>query len=473
MKVGGMNLWAKRDLGLTRRAGQTTPIHAVAPRQYAGWLKKQPALVKEWLKAQAFDPAPGRYCLLPGGKGAAGVLAIVAATPSRYDLAALPNALPAQKTYRLVSDLQAKDLEKLTLGWALGAYKFTHYRRSANKPAQLLIPKDVDASRLEAMASAIFTARDLINLPANDCGPETLAEAAAELARTHKASLNVTRGDALLKANYPLIHAVGRGSSRPPLLIDLRHGNPAHPKVTLVGKGVCFDTGGYDLKPSDAMLLMKKDMAGGAVMLALAAAVMRLRLKIRLRLLVPAVENMVSGDAFRPMDVFKSRKGSTVEIGNTDAEGRLILADALFEAAQEKPDLILDAATLTGAARVALGYEMPALFTNDDALAAALQTKAEAAEDPLWRLPLWPEYRDRLKSNIADLNSAPAGGQAGAIIAALFLEHFVTPQISWAHIDMMAWNTRPRPGRPEGGEAMGFHALLAYLQERYGAEKTA
>jgi len=317
------------------------------------------------------------------------------------------------------------------------------------------------------MAEAVFLARDLINTPANDLGPDDLAAAAKALATVHGARVSVIRG-AALKRDFPLIEAVGRGSSRPPCLIDLTWGKPTAPRVTLVGKGVCFDSGGLDLKPSAAMLTMKKDMGGAATALAIAAMVMGARLHLRLRLLIPAVENSVSGAAFRPGDVFKSRKGLTIEIGNTDAEGRLILADALALADEEAPELLLDIATLTGAARSATGMELPPFFTDDEALAADLSRLSMAVHDPLWRLPLWQPYDFSLGSRVADLNNNPAYGYAGAITAALFLKRFVTNTRSWAHLDIPAWNDRVRPGRPIGGEANSARAIYALLKEHYG-----
>ncbi|HYC14728.1 MAG TPA: leucyl aminopeptidase family protein, partial [Stellaceae bacterium] len=313
----------------------------------------------------------------------------------------------------------------------------------------------------------ITLARDLINTPAEDMGPAELSGAAETLAGKHGARFSVLIGDELLSANYPMVHAVGRGSARAPRLIDIVWGDPKAPKLTLVGKGVCFDSGGLDLKPAQGMRMMKKDMGGAATLLGLAAAIMDARLPVRLRLLVPAVENFVSGTSIRPLDVIRTRKGLAVEIGNTDAEGRLILCDALAEADSEKPQLILDAATLTGAARVALGPELPALFANDDALAEELVAAGTAESDPLWRLPLWKPYRKLLDSKVGDLNNVSESGFAGAIIAALFMAEFVSPATPWAHIDTFAWNQATRPGRPEGGEALALRALYAALKRRF------
>jgi leucyl aminopeptidase len=318
------------------------------------------------------------------------------------------------------------------------------------------------------MIEAISMARDLITTPSSDMGPAELAGAAQDLAKTHKARIRVIVGDDLLKQNYPMVHAVGRASSRAPRLIDLSWGKESDPKVTLVGKGVCFDTGGLDLKPASGMLMMKKDMGGAATVMAVAAMVMSAKLPVRLRLLVPAVENSVSGNAFRPMDVVPTRKGITVEIGNTDAEGRLILCDALHEGASEKPTMMVDCATLTGAARVALGTDLPALFCNDDALADDLLDAGKSVTDPMWRLPLFAGYRRLLDSKVADINNAPGVAFGGAITAALYLKEFVPDDVPWAHFDMMAWNNSSRPGRPEGGEAQAARAIFAAIEKRVG-----
>ncbi len=317
------------------------------------------------------------------------------------------------------------------------------------------------------MARAVFLARDLANTPAGDLGPEELAAAAVDVAEAAGACHRVVVGDGLLVENYPTIHAVGRASSRAPRLVDIRWGDPAAPKLTLVGKGVCFDTGGLDLKGASGMRLMKKDMGGAAIMLGLAQAIMNADLPVRLRVLLPCVENAVSGNAMRPLDIIRTRKGITVEIGNTDAEGRLILCDALAEASTEAPALLVDMATLTGAARVALGPEVAALFCNDDTVAASLLAAAAAEEDPVWRMPLWRPYRKMLDSKIADINNVSEGPHAGAITAALYLQEFVAPGIPWAHFDVMAWNPQSRPGRPEGAEATALRALYAHIAHRF------
>ena len=353
------------------------------------------------------------------------------------------------------------------LAWLLGTYVFDRYKKREARSLKLVLPPGVDGGEITRIAEAVFLGRDLINTPPNDMGPEELAAAARTLAKDHGAKFSVVTG-AALKRNYPLIQAVGQGSARAPRLIELVWGNPRAPKVTLVGKGVCFDTGGYDLKPAAGMATMKKDMGGAACVLAIAAMVMGGKLNIRLRVLIPAVENSVSGAAYRPSDVFKSRKGLTVEIGNTDAEGRLVLADALSDADDEAPDLLIDIATLTGAARVATGMELPPFFTDDEILAADLARHAAATSDPLWRLPLWRGYEATLNSPVADLTNNPNYGFAGAITAALFLNRFVAKAKSWMHLDIAGWVDRPRPGRRAGGETNAARALYALLKERYG-----
>lgn len=355
----------------------------------------------------------------------------------------------------------------LALGWALGCYTYGVYKEGGGAGLPRLIwPEGADRRAVEALYSGIALTRDLVNAPANDLGPAELEAVAADLAHAFGASFSVISGETLAR-DFPLIHAVGKGSARAPRLIDLRWGEPGRPLVTLVGKGVCFDTGGLNLKPGAAMSLMKKDMGGAAHALGLARAVMGLGLLVRLRVLVPAVENSVSGEAFRPRDVLRSRKGLSVEILDTDAEGRLVLADALALACEEKPDLLIDFATLTGAARVALGFELPALFGNRPARVAGLKAVAMAQGDPLWDLPLWRPYLKEMDSDIADLANVGTG-PAGCIQAALFLEKFVAPEIDWLHVDQYAWEQSGRPGRPKGGCDMGLRAVLAYLRETFG-----
>lgn len=359
------------------------------------------------------------------------------------------------------------DARLAALAFALGGYKFSRYRKASEPAAKLIPPADLDITDISRMADAATLARDLINTPSNDMGPDELALAAKDLADRFDADFKCITGDNLLKQNFPLIHAVGMASTRAPRLIDVTWGNPDAPKVTLVGKGVCFDTGGLDLKPSGSMLNMKKDMGGAANVLALAQMVMSAGLNVRLRVLIPAVENAVAGNAFRPLDVFKSRKGQTVEIGNTDAEGRLVLADALAYADEENPDLLIDLGTLTGAARVALGPDLPPFYTNDEILAGDVTRFAGQQNDPLWRLPLWAPYDEWLDSKTADINNAPSGGFAGSITCALFLQRFVSPETTWLHVDIFGWTPTAKPARPQGGECQAARAIYSLLRDRY------
>jgi leucyl aminopeptidase len=373
--------------------------------------------------------------------------------------------LPAG-TYRFANAPHDGRLAALAFG--LGSYRFARYRKAEDKEIRLELPADQDGAELRRIAAGVGLARDLINTPANDMGPAELEIAARALATQHGASFRAIVGADLITENFPLIHAVGRAADRAPRLIDMGWGDATHPKITLIGKGVCFDTGGLDIKSESGMLNMKKDMGGAATVLALAHMLMDRRAKVRLRVLLPVVENAISGSAFRPRDIYRSRKGLTVEIGNTDAEGRLILADALALADEEAPALIVDMATLTGAARVALGTEVVPFYTDDDALAAALARGAEAESDPLWRLPLWRPYDQMLDSKIADINNVSAGGFAGSITAALFLRRFVAASTAWLHCDIYAWNQATKPGRPEGAECQGARALYHLLVSRYG-----
>jgi leucyl aminopeptidase len=469
---------------LTARAGaRLVPITPLAEDRLEGWLVGRPEAEAAWVRAAGFKAEPGAICLLAGEGGTlARVLAGVDPEDDLWSYAGLPAKLPVPESggapggrYTIDAELGAGAATRAALGWALGTYAFTRYRKAERSFAALAWPKGADKGAVRRTAEAIFLVRDLINTPAGDMGPAELASAAVALARRHKAKCAVIVGDALLKKNYPAIHAVGRASARAPRLIDLRWGERG-PRVTLVGKGVCFDSGGLGLKSAAGMKLMKKDMGGAAHVLGLAAMIMGARLALRLRVLVPAVENSVSGSAFRPLDVLETRKGLSVEVGHTDAEGRLVLADALAEADREKPDLIVDFATLTGAARAALGTDLPAMFCNDDAVAEALLESGRAAYDPVWRLPLHKPYRHLLDSKVADLNNISSGSHGGAITAALFLAEFVRPETPWVHLDIMAWNLAARPGRPEGGEAMGLravYALIAGLARARGGRRRA
>jgi len=436
------------------------------------WLAGQSGDRVAWVQNTGFTGAPGTICLLPDKAGAlTQVLVGIDPNDTLWSYAALPSRLAAlaRKKKRpacfvLDSAPDSADATHTALGWALGTYVFDRYRKSEQGFAALVWPKGADRGAVTRTCEAIFLVRDLINTPASDMGPGELAQAAVKLARRHKGRSSVIMGDSLLKKNYPAIHAVGRASDRAPRLIDLRWGR-AGPRVTLVGKGVCFDTGGLDLKPSAGMRLMKKDMGGAAHVLGLAHMIMAAKLPLRLRVLIPAVENSVAGNAFRPSDVIATRKGLSVEIGNTDAEGRLVLADALFEADRGDPDLIVDFATLTGAARIALGTGLPAMFCNDDAAAASVTDHGLSEGDPVWRMPLHRPYRASLDSKIADLNNISGDSFGGAIVAALFLQEFLRPTTPWLHFDIMAWNAKTTPGRPEGGEAMGLRAVYGMIAD--------
>ncbi len=457
-----MNLVAKRT-------ATTIPITPLAGKSaLRKWLEKESKLTNNWVTSTKYRPRPGNICLVPGRDGKlARVLIGVDAAEQTWQLAKLPAALPRGRYY-LDADLEPAHANAATLGWILGAYRFDRYKPSKANFSQLVWPERADQKWVTSLAEGIMLGRDLITTPAEDMGPEQLADATAALAKDCDAKFKQVVGDRLLKDNYPAIHAVGRASSRAPRLLDMTWGNPKHPKVTLVGKGVCFDSGGLDIKPADNMKLMKKDMGGSATVLAIASAVMKLALPVRLRVLIPAVENSVSGNAFRPLDVLQTRKGITVEVGHTDAEGRLILSDALTEADSEKPDLLIDIATLTGAARVALGLSLPALFSTDDAVANALLEVGQELEDPLWRLPLHQPYRQGLDSRVAQINNV-AGPFGGAITAALFLKEFVSPETRWMHIDTMGYNVSSLPGRPAGGEVFGTRAIVGLLQRLYAS----
>lgn len=447
------------------------PITALSKTGFKAWREQAAARERDWAASTGFCADPGKVSLVPDKEGRLGwvLVGMPENEAAMWALAGLSETLPAG-AYRLEAVPEGADSSRLALGWALGTYAFDLYRKKEKKKdsARLVWPEGADHGFVERLAGAICLARDLINTPASDLGPAELAEAAERVAAAAGAKCRVIVGDALLAENYPTIHAVGRASDRAPRLVDITWGEENAPKVTLVGKGVCFDTGGLDLKPASGMRMMKKDMAGAAITLALGQAIMQAGLPVRLRVLLPLVENSVAGNAMRPLDVVRTRKGLTVEIGNTDAEGRLILCDALAEACTESPAMLVDIATLTGAARVALGPELPALFCSDDALAAGLIEAGAAEDDPLWRMPLWRPYRKLLDSKAADLNNVSEGPHAGAITAALYLQEFVEPGISWAHIDVMAWNTRARPGRPEGAEAQTLRALYAHIAKRFG-----
>jgi leucyl aminopeptidase len=463
------------SLPFVDRSSSSLPVQFVAQTKWRAWLKEQSAARRGWVESTGVSGSAGDLVVLPGRDGkAAGAVLVVPARPTLWDFGVL-TTLPAgtwKFDGKLVPDAASVSMTDAMVAIGLGAWRFERYRsKKAKQGARFVWPESADKVRATAMIEAISLARDLITTPSSDMGPAELAAAAQELGKTHKAKVRVIVGDDLLKQNYPMVHAVGRASTRAPRLIDLVWGKESDPKVTLVGKGVCFDTGGLDLKPAAGMLNMKKDMGGAATVLAVAAMVMAAKLPVRLRVLVPAVENSVSGNAFRPLDVVQTRKGLSVEIGNTDAEGRLILCDALHEGASEKPTMMVDCATLTGAARVALGTDLPALFCNDDALADDLLAAGKALTDPMWRMPLFQGYRRLLDSRVADLNNVSAGGFGGAITAALYLQAFVPDDVPWAHFDMMAWNNTSRPGRPEGGEAQAARAIFAAIEKRISSPR--
>jgi leucyl aminopeptidase len=420
--------------------------------------------------ATGFEPQAERQVLLPDATGGLAVVLVgcdEANAPGRdlFSAGRLPALLP-RGVYRFAN--AAPDARLAALAFALGAYRFGRYRSKPGKEVRLELPDGVDGDELSRIVEAVYLARDLINTPANDMGPGEIEAAARDLAIRHGAEIGTHVDQEVLAEQFPLIHAVGRAAEQAPRLIDLTWGAEAAPKVTLVGKGVCFDSGGLDLKSESTMRLMKKDMAGAASVLALAHMIMGRGLAVRLRVLIPAVENAVSATAFRPLDVYRSRKGLSVEIGNTDAEGRLVLADALALADEGRPDLLVDLGTLTGAARVALGPELPPFYTDDDALAAALAGHAAAENDPLWRMPLWRPYDSMLESKVADLNNVSSTGFAGSITCALFLRRFVSNAKAWLHVDIYGWNPKSKPARPEGGECQAARALYALLCERYG-----
>ncbi len=453
----------------TRADAGTVPIVPIEKDVFAAWRADRPAALRAWVDSTGFTAAPRSLSLVAGADGSLGsVLFGVEAHDDFWAYADLPGRLPAG-SYRIDARMERAAATGAALGWALGCYTFDRYAAKRSGPVPALVwPAGADRAQVRAAAEATTTIRDLINTPAGDMGPAELAASARRIGKARGAEVTEIKGAALLRQGYPTIHAVGRASVNAPRLVDLRWGRAGAPKVTLVGKGVCFDTGGLQIKPALGMLRMKKDMGGAAHVIGLAQMIMTAGLDIRLRVLIPAVENSVSGNALRPLDIVKTRSGITVEISNTDAEGRLVLCDALTEAESEEPDLLIDCATLTGAARIALGAELPAFFCNDDGLAGELLSAGEAVSDPLWRLPLWRPYRRLLDSKTADINNVSEGGMGGAITAALYLEEFVNRTTPWIHLDLMAWNLTARPGRPVGGDAQGMRALYGLIESRFG-----
>ena len=450
--------------GFTSDSSNALPLYVLDRDGFSAWREQQPAALQAWLAAQQFNASPASAVLLPGEAGIAGAVLGVGDRADAYAYAHAPFALPAGSSWKLANELDAASTTNLQLGWGLGSYRFARYRKPSRLPAQLLAEP---AQEVLDVISACLRVRDWVNTPTEDMGPQQLEDAARELAQAHGGALEVITGDELLELNFPTIHAVGRASHRAPRLIVLRWGPQDAPHLALVGKGVCFDTGGLDLKPADGMRNMKKDMGGAAHALALAGLVMAQQLPVRLTLVVPAVENAVGPNAFRPGEVITTRKGLTVEIDNTDAEGRLILCDALTYASEQQPHTLIDFATLTGAARIALGPDLPALFANDDTLAQQWLQAGDATRDPLWRMPLWRPYLRYLNSGIADLANA-GSRMAGSVTAALYLERFINEGQVWAHLDVYAWNDGERPGRPAGGEALALRSAWAMLKARFG-----
>jgi leucyl aminopeptidase len=451
------------------------PLWLLHEEDVEGWRAQQAPPVRSWIVEQGFKGEKHRVLLLPDASGraaaAVGGLGRRQGALSLWHAAGLAERLPARR-FRLAQDWRPADATQIALGFAYGVYRFDRYRSAkAERGATLDPPDGADLAYVTHAAESLRLARDLINTPAGDLGPGELAAAAADLALRHGASFRQWVGDELLSAGFPAIHAVGRASASAPRLLDLSWAPPGGddlPRVTLVGKGVCFDSGGLDIKPSSGMALMKKDMGGAAVALALANLAMRSLLRVRLRVLVPAVENAISGNAYRPGDVLATRRGLRVEVGNTDAEGRLVLCDALALADAERPDLLIDFATLTGAARVALGPELPALFGSNERTVGELTRVAGAEHDPLWPMPLWANYDDELGSKIADLNNVASSGFAGAIFGGLFLKRFVSEATDWLHLDLYGWNPKERPGRSVGAEAHAVRGVHRYLVQRYG-----
>ncbi|WP_114008536.1 leucyl aminopeptidase family protein [Cohaesibacter intestini] len=454
---------------------KSTPIHFVASDGESHVPKAMSAAGTQWAESTGFAAKEGEICLIPSLDGS--IEAVLfgigkQSNPNRSPLLAglLPVRLPEGRYHYVIEDVLAEDDQALflaVLAWHLGAYRFDRYKENSKPMPELDWPEGVDREDVLRQAKGSNLARDLINIPANDMGPDELEAVTKGLVDTHGAILTVIKGEALLEHNFPMIHAVGRASPRAPRLLDFVWGDESAPKVTLVGKGVCFDTGGLDLKPSSSMLLMKKDMGGAANVLGLASMIMSAQLPVRLRVLIPAVENAVSGNAFRPGDVLQSHKGLTVEIGNTDAEGRLVLADAMALADEEEPELMIDMATLTGAARVALGPDLPPFYSDDADLVASLSAESRSQWDPLWNMPLWPGYDGNLSSDIADVNHISTGGFAGSITAALFLRRFVDKSRSWVHFDIYGWAPAAQPARPKGGEAQAIRAIYSHLKEKY------
>jgi len=457
-------------LTFAKTAPDTLPLHIVDSESFDAWKATRDEAVQTWLNVSGFKASIGATLLLPDAAGAAAAAVIGVGSAKdrlrdRFALAAGAAKLPAG-SYQIAEAPDTLDLETEVLGWLLSGYSFDAYRAAKGATARLICPNGVDAARVEAIAAGEALTRDLINTPTNDMGPDELEAATRTLASDFGADFSVITGNELLEQNFPMIHTVGRASSCAPRLLDMRWGDKG-PKLPLVGKGVCFDTGGLSLKPSNSMALMKKDMGGAATVIGLAHMIMALKLPLQLRVLIPAVENAVSGNAYRPGDILTSRKGLTVEVNNTDAEGRLVLADALTLASEEEPDQIISMATLTGAARVAVGPDLSPFYAQEDHVADALYAAGQRTADPLWRMPFWAPYEKMIEPGIADLDNAPGGGFAGSITAALFLRRFVDTG-RYTHFDIYGWNPSAKPARPKGGVGMGARAILEALPEVLG-----
>jgi leucyl aminopeptidase len=452
---------------ISRPRKDTLTLTVIESGRLAAWRKGLSRAQRDWLDQTGFSGRSDGWAMLPNAKGGLkGAVFVTGPETDMWSWSTLAARLP-KGSYRIAGRLSKLMANDAALGWGLASYEFIRYRAARISRPDLVWPADADQADVRQMLDATTLLRDLINIPAEDLGPSELTGEARKVGRKYRARVRVTTGDALIKANYPMIHMVGRASDDAPRLIDMRWGTKG-PLVTLVGKGVCFDTGGLDLKPAAGMLRMKKDMGGAAHALALGQLIMAAKLPVRLRVLIGAVENAVAGNAYRPWDVLQTRKGITVENANTDAEGRLVIGDCLAEASREKPDMLLDFATLTGAARVAVGTGLAAVFANDDKLYTDLEKHGAATSDPMWRLPLHKPYRALLNSKVADISSASDGPFGGAITAALFLQEFVDDDVPWAHFDIMAWNTGNLPGRPTGGEAQGLRAAFATIKARFG-----
>lgn len=455
----------------SKKTESSLPIYLFTAQQFSDWLSSQSFVIQNWAATLSYKAAPGAFMHLINEKGEfSGIVLGIEGEHDVWHIGALPLQAPLHHSYYIANKLTAHDEQQALIAWGLGAYQFTRYKKPKREAAKLVVPKNCYLDLVENIIESTYLVRDLINTPAEDMTPHELAEATFQLGEQFGAQVTQIIGEDLLHENYPAIFTVGRASFYSPRLIELNWGDKKAPKLTLVGKGVCFDTGGLNIKVENGMSLMKKDMGGAAHALGLARMLMKANLPINLRVLIPAVENAVSGDSYRPGDIITMRNGKTVEITNTDAEGRLILADALTEASKNKPELLIDFATLTGAARVAVGTEIAALFTNQSMIAQQVMAFAEQESDPIWSLPLYKNYLKLLDSQIADMTNCASGPYGGAITAAVFLQQFVDSKIPWMHFDIMAWNTSNRAGHPVGGEAMGLRAMFGYLRQRFSAQ---